>query len=95
MGTCGKRVFRKRADKKLGPIRHSFVCALQREVVVGKDVGSTDLPGLHPESGGQGWGASLLECVAIIEVGGHQDGCATGCVIHPSKGVENREYSLC
>ena len=57
-------------------------------MVVDKDVGSTDLPGLHPESGGQGWGASLLECVAIIEVGGHQDGCATGCAIHPFKGVK-------
>ena len=69
------------------------VCVLQREVVVDKDVCGTDIPRLHPESGGQGWCPPLLECVAFFKAGGHQDGCASGCTLHTFKG-EKKESRL-
>ena len=72
---------------------HSYVCVLQREVVVGKDVCGSDIPGLHPKSGGQGWCPPLLECVAFFKAGGHQDGCASGCTLHTFKG-EKKESRL-
>ena len=68
-------------------IRASFVC-IYREVAVDEDVGSTDIPGLHPEPGGQGRCASLLECVAIIEAGGNENGCTSGCTLHASQGMK-------
>ena len=74
------------STKQEGMIRTSFVC-IYREVVVDEDVGSTDIPGLHPEPGGQGRRSSLLECVAIVQTGGHQDGCASRRTIHTSQGI--------
>ena len=74
--------------KQEGMIRTSFVC-IYREVVVDEDVGSTDIPGLHPEPGGQGRRAPLLECVAIVQTGGHQDGCASRRTLHTSKGAKS------
>ena len=68
--------------------QESKMCVYSREVVADKDVGGTDVPGLYPESGGQGWCASLLECVAIIEAGGNENGCTSGCTLHASQGMK-------
>ena len=57
-----------------------------REVVAVKDVCGSDLSGLHPEPGGQGWSAALMECVALLKVGGHKDGRALGSTLYSTQG---------
>ena len=57
-----------------------------REVVAVKDVSGSDLPGLHPEPGGQGWSAAFMERVALLKAGGHQDGRALGSTLYSTQG---------
>ena len=59
-----------------------------REVVAVKDVCGSDLPGLHPEPGGPGWSAAVMECVALFKAGGHQDGRALGSTLYSTQGCE-------
>ena len=51
-----------------------------------QNVCSTDVSRLHPKSGGQRWSEVVMECVAQLQAGGHEDGCASGLPLHTSEG---------
>ena len=51
-----------------------------------QNVSGTDVSRLHPESGGQGWSEAVMERVAQLQAGGHEDGGASGIVVHAFEG---------